>query len=248
MRSLSAARAALDEVRGGIARGEAVLVPGFHAVKHAARFGADLTHVFVLSGGAPRSLVADLAPDMLDVLDRAEPIDEPMMRTLAGEVHPTGVVGVARKPDAVGPMGGPGVVLEDPRHLGNVGASIRVAAALGARSLGTTGPADVWSPAAIRGSAGLHWALDVRGGVELAELAELDGPLVGLDPGGRPITEVMLAPESLLVFGTERHGLSDAARERCDEIVKIPMRPGVSSLNLATAVAIALHHLPTLDL
>ncbi len=247
MRALSTGRAALDELRSGIDRGEAVLVPGFHAVKHASRFGADLTHVFVLADrlGAACALAMELAPDVLGVVEGADPLDESAMRTLAGEVHPSGVVGVARKPEAAGPITGPGVVLEDPRHLGNVGASIRVAAALGARSLGTTGPADPWSPAAIRGSAGLHWALDVRPGVELAELGS---PVVGFDAGGTPIGDATLASEAVLVFGTERHGLSDTARERCDEIVRIPMRAGVSSLNLATAVAIALHQLPTLDL
>ncbi len=242
MRSLTGEIGAL---RVSVGRGEAVLVPGFHAVKHAARFGAELTHVFRLATADARSLAVELAPDMVEVIDRAQAIDDPEMSALAGEVHPTGVVGVARKPEKAGRLRGPGAVLEDPRHLGNVGASIRVAAALGVRSLATTGRADVWSPAAIRGSAGLHWALDVRGN---AELDELDGPLVGLDPGGRPISEVTLAPDTLLVFGTERQGLSDAARERCDEVARIPMAPGVSSLNLATSVAIALYHLTTLDL
>ncbi len=237
MRPLSAER---DALVASVERGQAVLVPGFHAVKHAARFGADLTHVFVLSGSAARLLAADLAPDVLAVIDRAETIDAAAMTALGGEVHPTGVLALARKPESSGPVVGPGVVLEDPRHLGNVGASIRVAAALGARSLATTGPADVWLPAALRGSAGLHWALTVEAGIDLGDL---DGPLIGLDPGGRPIGEVALPPESLLVFGTERHGLSQRARALCDEVVRIPMTPGVSSLNLATSVAIALDHL-----
>ena len=45
----------------------------------------------------------------------------------------------------------------------------------------------------------------------------------------------------MLAFGSERHGLDAALLERADARVGIPMRPGVSSLNLATAVAVALY-------
>ena len=44
----------------------------------------------------------------------------------------------------------------------------------------------------------------------------------------------------MLAFGTERHGLSDELLERADARIAIPMRAGVSSLNLATSVAVAL--------
>ena len=40
-------------------------------------------------------------------------------------------------------------------------------------------------------------------------------------------------PGAILAFGTERHGLSDELLERADLRLGIPMRPGVSSLNLA---------------
>ncbi len=45
----------------------------------------------------------------------------------------------------------------------------------------------------------------------------------------------------VLAFGTERGGLSPALLARADRRVRIPMRPGVSSLNLATAVAVVLY-------
>lgn len=46
--------------------------------------------------------------------------------------------------------------------------------------------------------------------------------------------------EVTLAFGTERGGLSDTLRARAARSVSIPMRAGVSSLNLATSVAIVL--------
>ncbi len=44
----------------------------------------------------------------------------------------------------------------------------------------------------------------------------------------------------MLAFGTERHGISGELLERADARVAIPMREGVSSLNLATSVAVVL--------
>jgi tRNA G18 (ribose-2'-O)-methylase SpoU len=41
----------------------------------------------------------------------------------------------------------------------------------------------------------------------------------------------------VLAFGTERDGLSDELLARADLRLALPMSPGVSSLNLATAVS-----------
>ena len=47
--------------------------------------------------------------------------------------------------------------------------------------------------------------------------------------------------DAVLAFGSERHGLSDELLARADIRARLPMRAGVSSLNLATAVAAALY-------
>jgi TrmH family RNA methyltransferase len=43
-----------------------------------------------------------------------------------------------------------------------------------------------------------------------------------------------------VLFGNEAHGLDRALRDRCDTVVRIPMREGAESLNLAAAVAVIL--------
>jgi TrmH family RNA methyltransferase len=45
----------------------------------------------------------------------------------------------------------------------------------------------------------------------------------------------------VLVVGSERGGVGHELRARADHVLALPMRPGVSSLNLATAVAAALY-------
>ena len=46
---------------------------------------------------------------------------------------------------------------------------------------------------------------------------------------------------AILAFGCERHGLSDELLPSADARIRIPMRAGVSSLNLATSVAAVLY-------
>jgi TrmH family RNA methyltransferase len=125
-----------------------------------------------------------------------------------------------------------------------MGACVRVAAAADAAGVLTTGGHDPWHPDALRGSAGLHFALPV---IRLDGLKQLDSgapgagrPLIALDPSGEPLDPARLPARAILAFGTERHGLSDGLLERADERIAIPMREGVSSLNLATSVAAVL--------
>jgi TrmH family RNA methyltransferase len=65
-------------------------------------------------------------------------------------------------------------------------------------------------------------------------------PLIAIDPEGGRLRPAELPHRSLLAFGSERHGLSEELLERADARLAIPMREGVSSLNLATAVAAVL--------
>jgi TrmH family RNA methyltransferase len=129
----------------------------------------------------------------------------------------------------------PLVVLDDPRHPGNAGAAIRVAAAAGATGVALVGSLDPWHPAVVRGSAGLHYALPVLS----AGVAELTRPVWALDADGSLLGT--LPDDVVLVVGSERAGVSPGLRDRADRVVSLPMTPGVSSLNLATALSAALY-------
>jgi len=62
-------------------------------------------------------------------------------------------------------------------------------------------------------------------------------------PDAVPITAVDLTGPVALLLGAEGSGLSPAALAAADFRVRIPMAPGVDSLNVATAAAVAFHHL-----
>ncbi|MFE4512894.1 TrmH family RNA methyltransferase [Kitasatospora sp. NPDC056783] len=225
-----------------------VLLDGFHALKHALRFGGEVRRVLTADRGALLALAGELAADVVPALDRlAVEVPESALRQLTPRPHPTGVVALAVRPSAganataltARPREAPVVVLENPRNLGNVGAVIRLAAGFGATGVVTTGDLDPWHPNVLRGSAGLHFAT----AVERLALPELpDGPLYVLDPEGADIRDLPFPDDALLAFGTERHGVSAELKARADRLVAVPMRPGVSSFNLATSVAMGLFH------
>ena len=209
-----------------------VLLDGFHAVKHALRFRPDLVgDVRVRELAAARALARRLAPDIADdLLDRA---------SVAEVVHHTGVEATGKLPredrSVLRSRTSPLVLLDRPRSPGNAGAVVRVAAAAGASGVAVTGTLDPWHPTVLRGSAGLHYALPVL----RVTAEEVSGPLVVLDADGDP--GAPLPDDAVLVVGAERSGVSDELRTRADAVLALPMRAGVSSLNLATAVAAALY-------
>ena len=210
-----------------------VALEGFHCVKHALRFAPDLVlEVRVQDRDRARALAERLAPDLTDAIcERA---------VVADVAHHTGVEGTGRLPEpdrsVLARRAAPLVLLDRPRSPGNAGAVERVAAAAGASGVAVTGPLDPWHPTVLRGSAGLHYALPV---LHLSPDELPAGPYVVLDAGGDP--DGALTPEAVLVVGTERDGVGADLRARADLVLALPMRPGVSSLNLATATAAALY-------
>jgi TrmH family RNA methyltransferase len=201
------------------------VLEGFHALKHALRFGAELLEVIASDSQELEKMAEELAPD------------------LAPQAPRTGVVAIARRPDVdVNEVLGerrpaPLILLEDPRTMGNMGACVRVSAAADAAGVFTTGDNDPWHPDALRGAAGLHFALPVTA---IEGLPDSDRPLVAIDPDGQALRPSELPPRAILAFGSERHGLSDGLLGKADMRLGIPMRNGVSSLNLATSVAAVL--------
>ncbi|MGC0330761.1 TrmH family RNA methyltransferase [Streptomyces sp. SAI-170] len=227
---------------------DTVLLDGFHALKHALRFGAEVPVAVTADRAAVLALADELAPDVRPALEGllAE-VEHAVYASLVPRPHPTAVAALAVRPSraaslarlARAPRTAPVVVLDHPRNLGNAGAVIRLAAGFGATGVVTTGTLDPWHPTVVRGGAGLHFAT----AVERLEVAALPfGPVFALDPEGDDIRGVKLPDDAVLAFGSERSGLSPELRARADHLVSLPMRPQVSSYNLATSVAMTLYH------
>jgi TrmH family RNA methyltransferase len=220
-----------------------VVLEGLHAVKHAIRFGARLDGLW---SDAPEEVLQqarELAADILPVLgERLVTVSSETFAAFVPRPPAIRLIGVAARPEyaAAAAGDGPVVLLDRPRHPGNLGAVIRVAAAAEAAAVWSLGGVDPWSAAVLRGAAGLHFALPV---LAIDDLPASGRPRIALDAEGEPLDTTELPGDAILLFGSERAGLASDLRAAANRTIAIPMRPGVSSLNLATAVAVVLYTL-----
>ena len=146
----------------------------------------------------------------------------------------------ASKPGLVVALDG----VTDPRNLGAI---IRSAAAFGVD--GVIIPerrAAAMTAAAWKSSAGAAARMPVAQVVNLnraiEDVQEQGYFVVGLDgESDQLISEMKVATEPIMVIvGSEGKGLSRLTREKCDLVVKIPMRSTTESLNASVATSIAL--------
>ena len=145
------------------------------------------------------------------------------------------------------------LLLDRPQNPGNLGSIIRSADALGAQGVIVTGhAADIYDPKAVRAGMGslfvlptvaVHrhevleaWIAEVR--AELGRLqvvaasAHVETPLYAHD----------LTRPTILAIGNEAYGISSYVEALCDQLVTIPMSPGVAtSLNASVAASILLY-------
>ena len=220
------------------------VLEGLHALKHGLRFGAELRAVVSPSPEGLLRLAQELAPDLVPVLARlVQQVPADLFRDLSVRPPASPVLAIARRREVdVAALlrrdEFPVVLLHDPRHAGNAGAVVRVAAAAGAAGVLVTGGLDPWSAPVVRAAAGLQYAVDVG---TCAWPPATDRPLVALDPDGQEFRPDLLPSGAMLVFGGERHGLPDETLDRADLLLRLPMREHVSSLNLATSVSAVLY-------
>ena len=235
----------IDRFRAARRDAELAVLEGFHPLKHAIRFGAELCAVVTRDMIELELLAEQLGPDVrAAITERATVVAPEVFAQLSPGTQEIGVISLACRPVITEqqvlalPQQAPVVLLESPTHLGNVGAVVRVAAAAGAAAVMTTGTQDPWHPSALRGSAGLHFAIPV---VRSDNFSIPGRPLIALDPAGDDLELARIPSNAVLAFGSERTGLSGELLRRADARVRIPMEAAVSSLNLATAVAVVLY-------
>jgi tRNA G18 (ribose-2'-O)-methylase SpoU len=193
--------------------------------------------------------------DVLERLDGGTPVyeaDLDLFRQLTGfDVH-RGCLAIGERPDPapwrdVVRHARTAIVLEDVGNPDNVGGLFRTGASLGADAvLLSPGCADPLYRKSIRTSMAATLTLpfaEAEPWPDMLDDLRRDGvEIVALTPSGsETLDSSRRAPRLALVAGHEGRGLSGGALARADRHVRIPMAPGADSLNVVTAVAIALH-------
>ncbi len=134
------------------------------------------------------------------------------------------------------------VGVQDPGSLGTL---VRTADAAGATAcLVSEGSADPYHPRAVRATVGSIFRLPVVSrpiAAAIAAMREHGLTLVGTDPAAGTAYHRHDYSRSTAIFvGSEGRGLPAAVRAELDELVRVPLRPGVESLSLAAAAAVVL--------
>ncbi len=136
--------------------------------------------------------------------------------------------------------------LQDPQNLGSL---LRTAEIVGVHGVVLPGrrAAEV-TPAVVNASSGAteHLLITVVNNLAqtIQKLQQADVWVVGVENDERAFAfdRVDLNMPLALVVGAEGSGLAHLTRERCDFLVRLPMRGTITSLNAAVAGSIILYH------
>jgi tRNA G18 (ribose-2'-O)-methylase SpoU len=207
---------------------------------------------------------APVLEDLRDVLGPAPPpvfvASSAMIRSIFGFNFHRGCLALGERPErptspesVIEPAGSRILVgLDEVTDPDNVGAIFRNAAAFGAGGvLLSAGCADPLYRKALRVSMGGTLSTPfarTEWGAALAALRRAGYLVVALSPDARAevigaVAARLACRRLALIVGAEGAGLGELTRETADVHVRIPMAPGVDSLNVATACGIALHRL-----
>lgn len=238
-----------DVLRSRSTRPRTVLIDDGENIAQAIRAGVRVVAVYATAselGGA--SWLREQAPGIeLHVLT------DDVMRSLFARERHTRVFALAHAPKPaswrdIAASGGDVVVLDGVRIAGNIGAIIRSVRAFGGGGvvLLNSGIDTVYDRRLIRASRGLLFTVPVL----LATRTELEAflrsermPLASMTAdASRPLRMIARARGRIaILMGSERSGVSGVLDALADQHYAVPMMPGVDSLNVSVAAAIALY-------
>jgi len=134
------------------------------------------------------------------------------------------------------------LLLDDIQDPGNVGTIIRCAYAFGIDSVSLTeGSADIYNPKTLRATMGAVFKQPVIR-LDRAQIFNLKGfgaRIIGTtnDSDSHDISFAELN-NAIIVLGNVGHGISDDLKALCDQMIKIPLKSGCESINVAVAASI----------
>lgn len=209
----------------------------------ALRSGIEIDRVLV-SATAQARLVESLAPHHDFPL---HPVADRLFQELATTAHSQGVLALVKLPswDPDRVFSGLVLALDAVRDPGNAGTCVRSAEAFGAAGIVfLKGSAAPTNPKTLRASAGSLFRVPFLAGIDpeafIALAKEGGRSLVAAEArGGVPLHRAELPENSVVIIGSETHGISPALLADAAPVA-VPTA-GVESLNAAVAAAVILY-------
>jgi TrmH family RNA methyltransferase len=190
----------------------------------------------------------ELWRQVTDQAQRTEVVSPEVLRAIATTVEPDGVLATSPRLSLSSPVFTRlGLVLETLQDPGNLGTLIRTTAAAGAEGiLLSADSVDPDHPKVLRASAGQWFQLPLGVSSDLAtEIRHYQQQgmqvVATLPTATQSYWQVDLGPPTLILLGNEGAGLSPELSQLADLQVRIPVSPGVESLNVAIAAALILY-------
>jgi 23S rRNA (guanosine2251-2'-O)-methyltransferase len=139
------------------------------------------------------------------------------------------------------------VVLDGLTDVGNIGAIVRSAYALGADAVIASGVKQLNFAAIARTSSGAMLDMPFMIAANILdtfnELQQLGFTFYGASMDGENVQALTFDPKRVLVLGSEGKGLSKKVNAKLDHRVSIEMKHAFDSLNVSAAAAILIHRM-----
>jgi len=139
------------------------------------------------------------------------------------------------------------LVLDGLTDVGNIGAIVRSAYALGVDGIMVTGVRTLNFSAIIRSSSGamLDMPFMITPNIldNLNELSQIGFTFYGASMGGKNIETMDFSAKRVLVMGSEAKGISKKVASKLHHKVSIEMENGFDSLNVSVASGILMHRM-----
>lgn len=232
---------------------------GFHAVREAWRNPGRFVHALYLTSNAAREFEADLkkttAPRPAPIIVEKETLDKAFP---PGTVHQ----GIALACQPLAEMSAVDLAIAaEPREKSvilildqvtdphNIGAILRSACAFGAsgvvmQSRHAPELTGILAKTACGALEHIPVAYETNLARAIETLKEHHYMVVGLDEHAeKNFGDLYDHPRIVLVLGAEGTGMRRLIKESCDELVTLPTRPPIASLNVSNAAAVALYAL-----
>jgi TrmH family RNA methyltransferase len=190
-----------------------------------------------------------LLADLVTWAHESYEVDPHVLKAAARTDHPSGALAVLKLP-IVPPLDQQrearfGVILYAIADPGNAGTIARTALAAGVDYLvSTSNSVDLFGPKVVRAGMGAHFRLPLYAGVawdDVQHTLERTTFVAAAAHAEQSMYHFKWPEQSALVVSSEAHGLSAEAASTVHVAVRIPMQPGVESLNASIAAGILIY-------